>query len=134
MAELCPNPHGELILRTLAMPPDTNANGDIFGGWIMSQMDIAGGIMAKEIARSRVVTVAVESMRFHKPVKVGDVVCCYGSDIRIGTTSVTIHLEVWIKPVLRESEDVCPRYKVTEADFTYVAIDDDGSKRPIPKR
>lgn len=133
MTEVCPNPHGDLILRTLAMPPDTNPNGDIFGGWIMSQMDIAGGILAKETARSRVVTIAVEAMRFHKPVKVGDIVCCYGSVVRIGTTSVTIHLEVWIKPILRATEEFCPRYKVTEADFTYVAIDDNGQKRAIEK-
>ncbi len=75
------------ILRTLAMPADTNANGDIFGGWIMSQMDIAGGILAKETARSRVVTVAVDSFKFLRPVKVGDVVCCYGRVLRIGNTA-----------------------------------------------
>lgn len=120
-------------MRTLAMPADTNANGDIFGGWIMSQMDIAGGILAKEAAGTRVVTVAVEAMRFHKPVKVGDVACCYGSIVRIGNTSITIHLEVWVKPVLRKSEETCPRFKVTEADFTYVAIDESGKKTRISK-
>ncbi len=129
----CQDPAGELVLRTLAMPADTNANGDIFGGWIMSQMDIAGGIMAKEIAGSRTVTVAVQSMVFIKPVQVGDVVCCYGSVDRIGTTSVTLKLEAWVKPVLRESEEECPRFKVTEAAFTYVSIDKDGAKRAIPK-
>lgn len=132
--EACPVPAGELALRTLAMPADTNPNGDIFGGWIMSQMDIAGGILAKEAAsHARVVTVGVESMRFHKPVKIGDVVCCYGSVVRIGNTSITIHLEVWVKPVLRQEEHRCPRFLVTEADFTYVAIDEQGKKTSIKK-
>jgi acyl-CoA thioesterase YciA len=121
------------ILRTLAMPADTNANGDIFGGWIMSQMDIAGGILAKETARSRVVTVAVDSFKFHKPVKVGDVVCCYGRVLRIGNTSITIALEVWVKSVMQETEEEWPRFKVTEAIFTYVAIDADGNKRALRK-
>ena len=130
--EDCLVPSGELVLRTLAMPADTNPNGDIFGGWIMSQMDIAGGILSKEVANHpRMVTVAVEAMRFHKPVKIGDVVCCYGSVQRIGNTSITIHLEVWVKPVLRQEEFVCPRFMVTEADFTYVAIDDCGNKTKI---
>ena len=119
------------ILRTLAMPADTNANGDIFGGWIMSQMDIAGGILAKETARSRVVTVAVDSFKFLRPVKVGDVVCCYGRVLRIGRTSIAIALEVWVKSVLHETEEEWPRFKVTEAIFTYVAIDADGKKRAI---
>lgn len=119
------------ILRTLAMPADTNPNGDVFGGWIMSQMDIAGGILAKETARSRVVTVAVDSFKFLKPVKVGDVVCCYGRVLRIGNTSISIALEVWVKSVLHETEEEWPRFKVTEAIFTYVAIDADGRKRAI---
>ncbi len=122
---------GNLLLRTLAMPADTNANGDIFGGWIMSQMDIAGGILAKETAHSRVVTVAVDSIRFLKPVKVGDVICCYGRVLRIGTTSIAIELEVWVKQVRRETEEEWPRFKVTEALFTYVAIDGKGRKRAI---
>jgi acyl-CoA thioesterase YciA len=117
------------------MPSDTNWNGDIFGGWIMSQMDIAGGIMVIEITRGRAVTVAVDAMKFIKPVKVGDVVCCYGKVMKIGNTSVTIRLEVWVKPriwgVKPETED--PFFKVTEASFTYVAIDDNGRKRQIPK-
>ncbi len=126
-------PEGDLVLRTAAMPADTNANGDIFGGWIMSQMDIAGGILAKEVAGSAAVTVAVEGMRFIKPVKVGDVVCCYGQVLKIGNTSVSIQLEVWVKPILRESEGGCPRFQVTEAVFTYVAIDKNGKKRKIEK-
>lgn len=119
------------ILRTLAMPADTNSNGDIFGGWIMSQMDIAGGILAKEIARCRVVTVAVDGFKFLKPVKVGDVVCCYGRVQRIGHTSIAIALEVWVKPVASQTEEEWPRFKVTEALFTYVAIDNKGKKRAI---
>jgi acyl-CoA thioesterase YciA len=119
------------ILRTLAMPADTNPNGDVFGGWIMSQMDIAGGILAKETARSRMVTVAVDSFKFLRPVKVGDVVCCYGRVLRIGTTSIAIALEVWVKKVLPGKDEGWPRFKVTEAVFTYVAIDGAGRKQPI---
>jgi acyl-CoA thioesterase YciA len=121
------------ILRTLAMPADTNPNGDIFGGWIMAQMDIAGGILAKETTRSRVVTVAVDSFKFLRPVKVGDVVCCYGRVLRIGHTSIAIALEVWVKSVRHETEEEWPRFKVTEAIFTYVAIDAKGKKRAIGK-
>jgi len=128
-------PEGELLLRTSPMPSDTNANGDVFGGWIMSQMDIAGGMMAIEITCGRCVTIAVDAMKFIKPVKVGDVVCCYGKAVKIGNTSVTIRLEVWVKPVLRAT---CygkehPLFMVTEASFTYVAVDDEGLKRPIPR-
>ena len=124
-------PAGDLILRTLAMPADTNPHGDIFGGWIMSQMDIAGGILAGETASSRVVTVAVESINFIKPVHVGDVVGCYGKVLRIGTTSITINLEVWVKPaqpgVLTDKD----MFKVTQAAFTYVAVDSAGKKQQI---
>ncbi|MFN2354394.1 MAG: acyl-CoA thioester hydrolase YciA [Desulfopila sp.] len=127
-------PAGELVLRTLAMPADTNPHGDIFGGWIMAQMDIAGGIMAKEIAESRVVTVAVETIKFLKPVNVGDVVCCYGKILKIGTTSITINLEIWVKPVHAPAKDLSKRYKVTQAAFTYVAVDDEGNKQVILKR
>lgn len=86
-----------MVLRTLAMPADTNANGDIFGGWLMSQMDIGGAIMAKEIAQGRVVTVRVDGMTFLRPVAVGDVVCCYARCVKRGNTSVTINIEVWVK-------------------------------------
>ena len=133
MANECQEPNGDLLLRTMAMPADTNANGDIFGGWIMSQMDIAGAILAKEIARGRTVTVAVDSMKFHKPVQVGDVVCCYGFVDRIGTTSMRLQLEVWVRPVLHASEKASPRFKVTEAAYTFVAIDEQGKKRPVPR-
>jgi len=90
-------PNGEMVLRTLAMPADTNANGDIFGGWLMSQMDMGGAIQAKEIAKGRVVTVRVDGMTFLKPVAVGDVVCCYARCIRTGNSSITINVEVWVK-------------------------------------
>jgi len=113
------------------MPADTNPSGDIFGGWIMSQMDMAGGILAKEVTQSRVVTVAVDSIHFIKPVHVGDVVCCYGRVIRLGTTSITIHLEVWVKTALHLASNRPGRFKVTQAAFTYVAMDEDGRKKPI---
>jgi len=124
-------PIGTMLLRTLAMPADTNASGDIFGGWIMSQMDLGGAILAKELSRGRVVTVAVEAMTFHKPVAVGDVVCCYGSCIHVGKTSLKIKLEVWVKKVA--SEPIGERYCVTEGVFAYVAVDKDGKPRQIPR-
>ena len=129
-------PEGELLLRTSPMPSDTNANGDIFGGWIMSQMDIAGGMMAIETTGGRAVTIAVDAMKFIKPVKVGDVVCCYGAVTRIGNTSVTIRLEVWVKPGFREMKiDTENAFcMVTEASYTYVAIDHGGRKRLFTKR
>ncbi|EKF9439797.1 acyl-CoA thioester hydrolase YciA [Vibrio cholerae] len=123
------SPKGQLLLRTLAMPADTNANGDIFGGWIMSQLDLAGGILAKEISCGRIVTVSVSSITFKKPVKVGDVVCCYGECIKIGRTSMSINLEVWVKPV--KEEGVGERFQVCEATFNYVAIDANGRPRAI---
>jgi len=125
-------PHGELFLRTLAMPADTNPNGDIFGGWLMSQMDMAGAMLARELARGRCVTVAVDAFKFQKPVKVGDAVGCFGRVIRIGTTSVTLKLEVWVKPRTITGEPQKPIFQVTEAVFTYVAVDESGKKRPVP--
>ena len=123
------SPQGDLLLRTLAMPADTNANGDIFGGWIMSQLDLAGGILAKEISKGRIVTVSVGEIVFKKPVDVGDVVCCYGECIRVGRTSMSIRLEVWIKGYLDGERG--DRYKVCEALFNYVAVDDHGRPRPV---
>lgn len=123
------SPQGNLLLRTLAMPADTNANGDIFGGWIMSQLDLAGGILAKEVSRGRIATVAVDEIVFKKPVEVGDVVCCYGECIRVGRTSMSIRLEVWIKGYLDGENG--ERHKVCEALFHYVAIDDNGRPRPV---
>jgi len=128
-------PEGELLLRTSPMPSETNAIGDIFGGWIMSQMDIAGAMMAIEIAGGRAVTIAVEAMRFIKPVRIGDIVCCYGKVMRIGTTSITIRVEVWLKPGFQEMTIEKNREfsLVTEASYTYVAVDHEGHKRRIPK-
>lgn len=125
-------PQGELLLRTLTMPADTNPSGDIFGGWLMSQMDMAGAILMREISCGRCVTVAVDAFKFHKPVKVGDIVCCHGRVVRIGTTSVTLKLEVWVKPSTTMSDPQKPRFLVTEATFTYVAVDEAGKKRPVP--
>lgn len=121
------NKRGTLSIRTLAMPADTNPNGDIFGGWLMSQMDIAGGIAAHARSRGRVVTVGVEAMTFHRPVRVGDVVCCYTDIVKTGNTSMTISVEVW---VLRE-RDPSHNVKVTEGLYTYVSIDEQGNKRPL---
>lgn len=130
----CDHPHppiGNLLLRTMTLPRDTNPAGDIFGGWIMSQLDIAGAILAREIAHGRVVTVAVDGMSFLKPVEVGDVVCCYGRCIHVGRTSLKVHLELWVKKIY-ESE-AAQRNLVTEASFTYVAVDDAGRPRPLPE-
>ncbi|ETS30630.1 acyl-CoA esterase [Photorhabdus temperata] len=124
-------PNGELVLRTLAMPADTNANGDIFGGWLMSQMDIGGAILAKEIAEGRVVTVRVNGITFLKPVAVGDVVCCYAHCLKTGNSSITINIEVWVKKVA--SEPVGQRYRATEAVFTYVAVNEDNTPRRLPE-
>lgn len=121
-------PRGELSLRTLAMPADTNPQGDIFGGWLLSQMDIAGGLAALQRARGRVATVAIDSMTFHKPVYVGDVICCYTRIERVGTSSVRVRVQVW---VIREAFGD-QRVKVTEGYFTYVAVDSEGRPRPVP--
>lgn len=123
-------PQGEMVLRTLAMPADTNANGDIFGGWLMSQMDMGGAILAKEIAGGRVVTVRVDGMTFLKPVAIGDVVTCHARCIRTGSSSITINVEVWIKKV--SSEPIGQRYCTTEAVFIYVAVDAEGKSRSLP--
>jgi acyl-CoA thioesterase YciA len=120
-------PRGELTVRLTAMPADTNANGDIFGGWVLSQMDQAGGIAAVERAEGRVATIAVEAMTFIRPVKVGDVLCVYTSVDRVGRTSMRIHIEAWAR---RFHSRV--REKVTDAHFTFVAIDENGRPRPVP--
>lgn len=121
-------PRGRLSLRTLAMPADTNPNGDIFGGWLLSQMDIGGALAAKARSRGRVATVALDAMQFHKPVFVGDVVCCYADITRVGRTSVTVHVQVWVIRSATEQE----RVKVTEGRFVYVAIDEQRLPREIP--
>jgi acyl-CoA thioesterase YciA len=120
-------PHGALTIRTLAMPADTNPAGDIFGGWVMSQMDIAGSICAVERVRGRVVTVAVEAMTFIAPVKVGDVLCVYTGVARVGTTSITVTVEAWVR-----RQRLSDRVKVTDGRFVYVALGEDGRKRAIP--
>jgi acyl-CoA thioesterase YciA len=124
------SPQGTLVLRTFAMPADTNPNGDIFGGWIMSQMDMGGGMLAKEIAHGRVTTVTADKMTFMRPVKVGDAVCVYGEVLRIGTTSTDIRLEVWTKDLIDEFDQ--DRVLVTTGVFRYVAIDAHGRPYPIP--
>ena len=123
-------PDGLLVLRTLAMPRDCNANGDIFGGWVLSQMDIGGALLAKEVARSRVVTVTIDKMTFVKPVRVGDTICVYAKVVKIGNTSMAIGLEVWAKDLTEAFER--QRHIVTEGIFKYVAIDQDRRPKPIP--
>jgi len=121
-------PCGDLSIRTLAMPADTNQNGDIFGGWLLSQMDIGGGIFASKVAKSRTVTVAIEAMNFRKPVFVGDVVSVHANLVRIGKTSITVHIEAW---VLRRNEMYS--ILVTDGNFTYVSIDDQGHPQAITR-
>ena len=120
-------PLGELTLRTLAMPADTNAAGDIFGGWVMAQMDLACGIRAAERAHGRVVTVAVEKLVFAKPMKIGDTLSIYTHVGRVGRTSMTLHMQAWAQRYLTDIME-----KVTEADFVMVRLDDDGKPAPIP--
>lgn len=122
-------PQGMLVLRTLAMPKDTNPSGDIFGGWILAQMDIAGGLMSSEIARGRTVTVSVEKMVFEKPVRVGDTICVYAELARVGRTSLDIKLEVWARQLVGAYE--ADRQLVTEGVFRYVALDEHGKPRVI---
>lgn len=121
--------HGdhELVLRVMPLPADVNANGDIFGGWVLSRMDQAGGIAGVERAQGRVVTIAVDAMTFIRPVKVGDVLCVYTEVESVGRSSMRIHIEAWARRFQRNF-----REKVTDATFTFVAIDDEGRPRPIP--
>lgn len=121
-----PSPEAEPALRTVAMPADANPNGDIFGGWLMSQMDIAGGLHAYHTARGRVATVAVDAMTFHLPVFVGDEVSCYCTTERIGRTSIAVRIETWVR---RRTDGSGVR--VTEGMFTFVAIDEQGRPRPV---
>ncbi|WES31247.1 acyl-CoA thioesterase [Varunaivibrio sulfuroxidans] len=121
-------PHGVLAIRTLAMPANTNTGGNIFGGWLLSQMDVAGGITAAEFARGRVATVAINAMEFHCPVLVGDVLSCHVDIVKVGRTSLKTHVEAWVK---RLREGHVEEIKVTEGDFVFVALNAKGEKRVI---
>ena len=123
-------PKGKIpALRVVPMPADANHNGDIFGGWIMAQVDVAGGTAAGRVARGRVATVAVNSFVFKQPVQIGDVLSCYAKMVRIGRTSLTVNVEVYAERGRADTQVV----KVTEATLTYVAIDANGRPRPVPK-
>lgn len=121
-------PARDPIIRTVPAPADVNSNGDIFGGWVLSQMDIAGGVAAGRAAQGRVATVAITAMTFHHPIKIGDLVSIYGSVGKIGNTSITITLETIVQRRLSDAP-----IKVTEGTYVYVAIDDNGRPRPVPK-
>jgi len=118
---------GRLTTRTMAMPADTNPAGDIFGGWVLSQMDIAAGICAGQRAQCRVVTVSVDSMSFIRPVKIGDILGVYTDIDRVGRTSIDVHVEAWVR-----RGRIGVREKVTQAIFKFVAIDDNGASTPLP--
>ena len=120
----------ELAIRVMAMPADTNAAGDIFGGWLMSQVDIAGSIIARRRANGRIVTVAVDSFQFHQPVFVGDLVSCYARITRLGRTSLTVNVKAYAERQGAAHECI----QVTEADLTYVAVDGQRRPRPLPAR
>jgi acyl-CoA thioesterase YciA len=120
-------PAREPAIRTLAMPADANPSGDIFGGWVLSQMDLAGGAVAAKRAGGRVATVAVTAMTFHRPVLVGDEVSCFGEVVKIGRTSIAVHVEAWARRGFGNE-----RIKVTEGLFTFVALGPDRKPRPVP--
>ena len=123
-----PDPlHRDPAVRTLAMPADTNPSGDIFGGWLLAQMDIAAGTVAYIRAQGRVATMAVDAMTFHKPVFVGDLVSCYAEVTKVGRTSITVQVEAWARRARTHQE-----VRVTEGRFTCVAIDEDGRPRAVP--
>lgn len=134
MNRITADPHGlptdrPLVMRVMPMPSDANPNGDIFGGWIMAQVDIAGAVLPSRLARGRIATVAVNQFLFKQPVSVGDLLSFYARIERIGVTSITVHVEVWA-----ERDPAAPHVvKVTEASLTYVAIDREGKSRPIPR-
>lgn len=119
-------PKGELVIRTIAMPADTNSNGDIFGGWLLSQMDLGGAILARNLAHSRVATVAIDAMSFLQPVYVGDIVSCHASHLKTGRTSMRIEVEVWA-----QRHDSGVHVRVTCGTFTYVALDNHGRAQPV---
>jgi acyl-CoA thioesterase YciA len=127
-----PSPSGELTLQTIAMPRDTNANGDIFGGWLLSQMDLAGGVAASKVARGRTATVAIDRMSFLVPVKMGAVVSCYTEVMAVGRSSIQVRVEVWATTPRVEWDANDGQTKVTEGTFVFVSIDEKGRTRPIP--
>jgi acyl-CoA thioesterase YciA len=122
-------PRGDLAILTLAMPADTNPSGDIFGGWLMAQMDLAAGMIGAIRAEGRVATVAVDGMSFHRPVAVGATVGCYGEVVHVGRTSMRVRIETWVR-----RGRVGGEVKVTEGTFTMVALDTTGRPRPVPTR
>jgi acyl-CoA thioesterase YciA len=130
MADIKPQgePRGEIVIRTIAMPADTNANGDIFGGWMVSQMDLGGAVLARAVAGSRVVTVAIDAMSFVAPVYVGDTVTCYAELAGVGRTSMKVSLEAWC-----HHYSGGPPRQVTHGVFTFVAIDADGRPHPVKR-
>ncbi len=119
----------ELVMRVMPMPADANANGDVFGGWIMAQVDLAGAVLPARIAKGRIATVAVNQFLFKQPVSIGDLLSFYAKVERVGNTSITVHVEVYAERNPANLQVV----KVTEANLTYVAIDRDGRPRPVPK-
>ncbi len=128
MTEISPSaPEGQLVGRVVAMPADTNPEGDIFGGWLLAHMDLAGATPAFNLAQGRCVTVALDAMVFHQPVSVGDEVSIFASVVRVGRTSVRVHVEAWKRPRFSDA-----MIRVTEGDFTYVAIGDDKKPRLLP--
>ena len=123
-------PRGLLVLRTLAMPKDTNPSGDIFGGWLLAQMDVAGGLMASEVSKGRTVTVSVDKMSFDKPVRMGDTICVHAELLHVGNSSMDIKLEVWARQLVGAYE--AQRQLVTEGVFRYVAVDENRRPRRVP--
>jgi acyl-CoA thioesterase YciA len=122
-------PNADPAIRIIAMPTDTNPSGDIFGGWLMSMMDMAGGSIAYQRAGGRVATVAVDKIEFHRPVAVGDVVSCFGEVVRVGNTSLTVQVSAWV-----QARHGGPEIKVTEGLFTFVALDEKRNPRPVDQR
>jgi acyl-CoA thioesterase YciA len=127
-AALPAGPQGELVIRTIAMPANTNSNGDMFGGWMVSQMDLGGAIFARNVSHSRITTVAIDAMNFLYPVYVGDIVSCHATLVKVGRTSIRIEVEAWAQRA-KGGEHV----RVTHGTFTYVAIDDDGRPQPVQR-
>ena len=118
-------PRGQLAIRTVAMPADTNPSGNIFGGWVVSQMDLVGATVCRKLTSNTVVTVAIEAMEFIQPIHVGDFVCCYAEVVKTGTTSMTVNIETWAVPAGSDQ-----RHQVTEGVFIYVSVDK--SFKPTP--